>query len=403
MAPARDDEFLPEVWTLYSIGVLWIVLRFAVRLRTDGIRGLRLDDGLAIVALFAWTYSCGVIQITYYTGTNTDFTAAETALFDRAKLNEVAYGSKLFLGTWYAYLVLIFCLKGIVVMLYQRIFFQEWQIWVLRVTIVLCVSGFCGLTLALSLVCLPYRQRWQIVPPPSVRCTASPNILIASSCVNAVTDVFLLSVPTSLLWNLNKPLRTRLAVFILLASGLFVLAACITRVSLTIVQDIISLNIARWGVREFCIAIVAVNTASLRPLFRRSFWTRSRAPAPVQQEHARYNFASVRRARQRLGRSQNRNQVLNSKSPGVSTVDGYIERELGGEEFVFADPDHQVHATAGPPCSAAGGAAGRLDLEKGGAFSRKIDRTDGGFPRVEGGCDGGESAGCSESRSARSS
>lgn len=39
----------------------------------------------------------------------------------------------------------------------------------------------------------------------------------------------------------------------------------IIRVSLTVVPNIFVLNIARWGVREFCIAIVAVNTAALRP------------------------------------------------------------------------------------------------------------------------------------------
>jgi hypothetical protein len=44
--------------------------------------------------------------------------------------------------------------------------------------------------MALSLRCLPYHQRWQLVPRPPITCTASPNILIATSCVNAVTDVF---------------------------------------------------------------------------------------------------------------------------------------------------------------------------------------------------------------------
>jgi hypothetical protein len=87
-------------------------------------------------------------------------------------------------------LVLIFTLKGIVLILYQRIFFQPWQIWVLRITVALCLLGFTALTMALSLVCLPYNQRWQLVPRPSITCTASPNILITTSCVNAVTDVF---------------------------------------------------------------------------------------------------------------------------------------------------------------------------------------------------------------------
>lgn len=102
MAPARSKEFLPELWTLYSISTFWIILRFAVRLRTGGIRGLRVDDGFAIIALAAWTYTCAIIQITYYTGTNTDFTAAEVAMLDRKKFDDVVYSSKLFLGSWYA-------------------------------------------------------------------------------------------------------------------------------------------------------------------------------------------------------------------------------------------------------------------------------------------------------------
>lgn len=87
-------------------------------------------------------------------------------------------------------LVLIFSLKGIVLILYQRIFFQPWQKWVLKITTVLCIFGFSGLTMALSLRCLPYYRRWQLVPQPPIMCTASPKILITTSCVNAVTDVF---------------------------------------------------------------------------------------------------------------------------------------------------------------------------------------------------------------------
>lgn len=102
MAPARDSKFLPEVWALYSVSTIWIFLRYFVRIRTDGIRGLRSDDGLALVALAAWTYTCAIIQITYHTGTNSDFTGAEVAEFDNKKFAEVEYGSKLFLGSWYA-------------------------------------------------------------------------------------------------------------------------------------------------------------------------------------------------------------------------------------------------------------------------------------------------------------
>ncbi|KAG9199004.1 hypothetical protein G6514_009189 [Epicoccum nigrum] len=331
MAPARDDEFLPEVWGLYSLGTLWLVLRCIVRIRVDGIKGLRLDDALACIVLFAWTYTCAIIQITYYTGTSSDFTPEEVAKFDQKKFAEVEYGSKLFLGSC---LVLIFTLKGIVLVFYQRIFHERWQKWVLWITTALCVAGL------------------------------------------------LLSVPVSLLWNLNKPLRTRIAVFVLLASGLFVLAACITRVSLTVVPDIFVLNIARWGVREFCIAIVAVNSASLRPMFRRSFWT-TRSPTPeVQQRRHNYVFPSAQRVRQHFNRSRPGDQALNSTSAGASTIDSYIQRELGEQEFVFEDPDYQMSSHIPPP-TAPDFVVGAIDLEKGEMFPTHIARKDSAMPRLE--------------------
>lgn len=101
MPLTQDDEFLPELWSLYAVGALCILLRFAVRLRIAGFPGLRLDDGLALVALATWTYTCTVTHITYYTGTNVGFTPAEVALFDERQFERVKYGSKLFLAGWY--------------------------------------------------------------------------------------------------------------------------------------------------------------------------------------------------------------------------------------------------------------------------------------------------------------
>jgi hypothetical protein len=86
-------------------------------------------------------------------------------------------------------IILIFSLKAIVLLLYWRIFSERWQIWMLRITSVFSVVAFIAITLALSLVCLPYHQRWQIVPPPPLHCTASPRILITASSVNALTDI----------------------------------------------------------------------------------------------------------------------------------------------------------------------------------------------------------------------
>lgn len=102
MAPARDSAFLPEVWALYSLGAAWLVLRILVRIRMIGLLGLDLADALALVALAAWTYTAAVVEITYYDGTNTDYTAEEIATFDQQMRDQLEYGSKLFFGSWYA-------------------------------------------------------------------------------------------------------------------------------------------------------------------------------------------------------------------------------------------------------------------------------------------------------------
>jgi hypothetical protein len=147
-----------------------------------------------------------------------------------------------------------------VLLLYWRIFSERWQIWMLRITSALSVVAFIAITLALSLVCLPYHQRWQIVPPPPLYCTASPRILITASCVNAVTDVLVTLTREDCGYSVDKCScsvclcrfyglltglylrmecqiqvkivsnhRRRIGVFILLASGMFVLAAWCVR------------------------------------------------------------------------------------------------------------------------------------------------------------------------------
>lgn len=46
----RDGEFLREFWALYFLGVAIIVLRFPVRIRMVGFKGLAPDDYVGIAA-----------------------------------------------------------------------------------------------------------------------------------------------------------------------------------------------------------------------------------------------------------------------------------------------------------------------------------------------------------------
>lgn len=84
--------------------------------------------------------------------------------------------------------------------------------------------------------------------------------------------------------------------------------------------------------------------------------------------------------------------MLNSTSAGASTIDGYIQQELGDQELVFEDPDYQMISNV--PHATVGYTTGDIDLEKGGAFPTQMSRKDSALPRLEGGC---ERAGSSSS------
>lgn len=45
----RDDKFLKEMWTWFGVGALVILLRFFVRIRMVGPRGLKGDDYTMLV------------------------------------------------------------------------------------------------------------------------------------------------------------------------------------------------------------------------------------------------------------------------------------------------------------------------------------------------------------------
>lgn len=102
MAPVKDRRFLPEIWALYSIGVLWVMLRFAVRLRTVGLRGLRVDDGFAFFAVLCWTIIIVGIHVTYSTATNIDYSASEVWDLTEHQVEMASLGSKLYIITLYA-------------------------------------------------------------------------------------------------------------------------------------------------------------------------------------------------------------------------------------------------------------------------------------------------------------
>ena len=107
---------------------------------------------------------------------------------------------------------------------------------------------------------------------PSWKCAFRPQNFLSVAILNILTDAGILCVPVPMLWQLKLPLKKKLTIGIILSSGLFVIAAAIIRVVLSLDAAPSAANINGWGVRETFIGIFTINVPILRPLFSSAFW-----------------------------------------------------------------------------------------------------------------------------------
>ncbi|GJC98719.1 kinesin-like protein [Colletotrichum higginsianum] len=243
-----------QAW--YAIGVLVILLRYAVRLRTVGIHGLRGDDYLAL-------------PITYYTGGNIDITADMVPKLSDHDVEILELGSKLEFLSWYSYPGCIWVLKFTVLFFYKRL-----TMGLFRRRAMIGLFWLCGL----SYIGLCMTNFWVLL------------------WLNILTDAALLTIPIPILWHLRVSLKRKIGVAILLSSGVFVISTAVVRAVTTLGGSPSIININRWGFRETAVGLITVTLPVLSPLATRAFWRRGpyirdyydRIRGPREQNHARF-------------------------------------------------------------------------------------------------------------------
>ncbi|KAF6817946.1 hypothetical protein CSOJ01_02083 [Colletotrichum sojae] len=269
-----DDTYLPEVWTWYAIGVFVILLRWAVRIRTVGIRGFRGDDWLALPYLLLYSLNAYIVQVTYYTGANIDITADVVNSLSDHDIRILELGSKLEFLSWYSYPGCIWVLKFTVLFFYKRLTLGILRRKTLVSLFWMCALSYVVLCLTITLSCSPYSDNWRIRPLPGPECTFRPQNFWMLLWLNVLTDAALLSIPVPILWHLRVSLRRKLGVGVLLSSGVFVISTAVVRAVSTLGGAPSVININRWGFRETAVGLVTVTAPVLSPLFTRPFWRR---------------------------------------------------------------------------------------------------------------------------------
>jgi hypothetical protein len=277
--------------TLHITGSAVLLTRLAVRARTVGIRQFCGDDYITLIVLLCYIGDAVTVDLTYRFGTNIDFTQAQLTSMTDAERHEVIVGSRLELLAWYSYTALIWALKACMLFFFGRLTAGlSMQTYVRYLTAAMFLS-YAAVFLTITCGCVPIQKNWQIMPDPGLHCTVSvaytfqpfrttlihsvqfkPQILYVTSAANVLTDALILITPIPMLWNLRAGRRRKMGLSLLLFPGVFVIAAALIRVIMSLQASPNALNINRWGVRETLAGIIAVNIPILRPMLLKAFW-----------------------------------------------------------------------------------------------------------------------------------
>ncbi|KAG8157988.1 hypothetical protein KVR01_012260 [Diaporthe batatas] len=325
-----NGGYVPEIWTWYALGILILILRHVVRLRTVGIQGYQGDDYLSIISMGLYTVDTTMGYFAYYTGGNIDVTADEVTSLSDADVRILEMGSKMEFVTWYTYPGFVWVLKFCILFFYRRLTLGLIKERTLKFLFVFCGVTWAALIIAVSSTCRPFRNNWTIRPLPGEECIFRAQNFKALAALNISTDMAILTIPAPMIWQLRIPLWKRIGVTLLLCGGLFVISAAIIRAALTLTGTPSVLNINLWGYRETVIALLAVTAPVLSPMFRPGFWTRGvyvGRPADDQQRDAEEEIAAMERGRRRrlmgswfFGSSLLHSSLLTIKSSVKSAV-----------------------------------------------------------------------------------
>ncbi|KAK2611425.1 hypothetical protein N8I77_004764 [Diaporthe amygdali] len=328
-AAAAARQFDIEAFTFLAVASCMTILRTYIRARAVAFKALQLDD------YFVWlgTIFHGVETGMAWLVTHQVHGLANNGLTEaqRLSLSQTSpeyslrvTGSKIQLGGWTAYSVLLWALKTSLLFLYARLTTGLGRGYQIRVRVGFAFIGASWLLLILTILfeCHPFHKNWQINPDPGNVCqpAVSQLVIISSLVMNVATDLYLISIPLPMLWgSMLKPLK-KIALMMIFSSGLFVIACAMIRSILMLTVCLLSSQIltienphadrfqplsqdpvngaqlaGSWSIRETFIAVVTTNLPVVTP-----FLTHIVAPYPC------YFLSSMRSSKKSSSNQHNR-------------------------------------------------------------------------------------------------
>ncbi|BCS23518.1 uncharacterized protein APUU_31743A [Aspergillus puulaauensis] len=257
-----------ETWSEYGIGIFFLLLRLVARLNMGGIRGLRLDDAFAVLAIIFFTILTVNIHEMGILGTNIGLDAETAMAVPESQFENMILGSKLAFMNWIWYICYIWCLKGVLLCLYWKLTAGTWHRHLVVGSSVFCGIIWLACVLTHVCMCTPIHRNWQIQPYPGDHCTLRQPLYVEIAVFNVLSDICIIVIPIPILAKLQVPLPRKIVLALMFSSGFFIMICTILRAYYSL-ASITSLPIALgWASRECFVAAIVASLPGIKPLFR---------------------------------------------------------------------------------------------------------------------------------------
>ncbi|GAB1218634.1 hypothetical protein ATERTT37_007897 [Aspergillus terreus] len=275
---AGGDDFTIEAFTLLGIAIVTIAIRVVARWTTAGPKNFQLDDYLMPLAGVVYGLETGAaycVGAWWHGLANNAMTDEQRASLspDSPEYHLRVGGSKTQVLGWSLYTTLLWLLKACMAIFYSRLTAGLMNMRI-RVKLAYAFIGatYIAVILSILLGCRPMSKNWQIYPDPGNYCQPAVSHIdvYVTVVLNVATDLYLITIPTPMLFKARLPWREKCELLVLFSGGIFVMAAGILRCVLIVTAGANGASQAgSWACRETFVAVIIGNAPMIYPLVRR--------------------------------------------------------------------------------------------------------------------------------------
>ncbi|KAF2635341.1 hypothetical protein P280DRAFT_461941 [Massarina eburnea CBS 473.64] len=263
------SKFVTEMWAWYALTMTIIGARFlSRRLLFKSFKALQVDDWLMLFIAAVYTVLLVIIHIQTYTPTNLINPADNITLTpEDIKIRE--FGSKLVLVTEHLQMVVIWCCKGCLLLLYSRLTMSLRHNIVVKMVTGYVIGGFIVMEILWFVWCRPFHYYWK-VPAPNLQCSTEVNHMITNAVFNISSDLMIIALPMPVLFASQLPLKRKITLACVFALGSFIILAAILSKYYSLSQPY-GTQWIYWYMREVSTAIITANLPLTWTLLQRIF------------------------------------------------------------------------------------------------------------------------------------